>query len=279
MEIAFLKIQASGNDYICIETDKTPPPEERHLGALAKKICDRRIGVGGEGLLLLSLDEERRIRARIFTPQGVEREECGSALQCAGRYAYDAGIVTDKEFAVHAGERIVKMEIIDSSNIRQDMGTPFTFAEKTELKELLDTTYTKSIVIENHEYSCTPLFLDTVYVVLFVASFSLPLHQLAHKVERHPLFSRGASVAFVRVFSREELQVRAWQEGGGEVLTCPKTAAAGVIAAALNGFAEREALVHLRGGDLFIEWDEITNHVFYTGPSEYVFSGNYYFDE
>ncbi len=279
MDVAFLKLHSAGNDYICVDTEKTPPLEERHLSALAKKICLRRTGVGGEGLFYLTRDEEGRLAARVFTPEGGEGETCGAALQCAARYAFDSGLAKNSRFSIFRGTASVPLEVVDSVNVRQDVGAPRGFDSPAELREVPDAVFARPIVVDDHEYACTPVTLDGTHAVLFVAGFGVSPHRLARKIEKHPMFPGGADVLFVRVFSREELELRAWRRGGVELHSCPKTASAGLVAAVLNGFAEREALVHLRGGDLFVEWDEASNHVFFTGPAEYVFSGNYYFEE
>jgi diaminopimelate epimerase len=159
MDIAFLKLQASGNDYIGIDTAKTPAPEEKHLAALSKKICDRRTGVGGEGLFFLTEDEHHRLAARVLTPEGGEGESCGAALQCAARYAFDAGLATKKNISLMRGSQSVPLEIIDTSNIRQDMGAPFSMEQTIELKELPDAVFTRPVIVEEHEYSCTPVVL------------------------------------------------------------------------------------------------------------------------
>jgi diaminopimelate epimerase len=279
MDVSFLKIQASGDDYICINLEKNTL-EEKHLPTLAQKICDRRLGVGGEGLIIITQDEEHRISARVLSAQGTEGEECGAALQCAARYAFDSGLVTSKDFSIKRGQRSVGLEIIDSSNIRQDMGPPLALDGEKEIRELSDAVFTRSIFVDNHEYSCTPVVFEQPQAVLFVTGFGLSLQKLAKKIENNPLFPGGAGgVCFVRLFSREELQVRSFRRNEKELHACPKTAAASLVAAALNGFAEREAVVHLRGGDLFVQWEEATNHVYFTGPAEYVFMGNYYFEE
>lgn len=279
MEIAFLKLQASGNDYICIETGKTPPPEERYLMTIARRMCDRNRGVGAQGIIILGIEDEKKIRARIVNQQGDDERHCGAALQCAARYAYDSGLVTERYFQIDAGGKNTAIEIIDSSNVRLDMGVPYAHDQSSELKELSDKNYTRAVVVDNHELSYTPLFLTAPHAVFFGVSTADSLPHLAKKMETTTDFSEKTRISFVRVFSREELNIRSWLRGGGEPFACPETAAAGLVAAALNGFTEREALVHLRGGDLFCEWEEPTNRVFATGPSEYVFSGNYYFDE
>ena len=280
MDVSFLKLQALGNDYICLDHEKSQPPDEKHLPRLAKKICDRRLGVGGEGMIILSREDETGLSATIYSAQGTKGEECGAALQCAARYAYDSGRMTAKEFSIFRGQRSIALQVIDSSNIRQDLGPPFLLGGEEELKELPDMTFTKPVIIEKQEYSCTPVFIENPQAVLFVSAFGGNLHHLAKKIDHDPLFPEGTgSVSFVRLFSREEFQVRAWRRNENELHACPKTAAASLVAAALNGFSDREALVHLRGGDLFVEWNEASNHIFFTGPVEYVFSGNFYFEE
>ena len=73
MDVAFLKLHSAGNDYICVDTEKTPPLEERHLSALAKKICLRRTGVGGEGLFYpaaaLRVDSDGAVVVDSFTTE------------------------------------------------------------------------------------------------------------------------------------------------------------------------------------------------------------------
>jgi diaminopimelate epimerase len=280
MDVAFLKLQASANDYICLDMGKSPSPEADLLPQLARKICNRRRGVGAMGMIVMERASDERITVRIFSAQGEEAEECGAALQCAARYAFDTGLVTAKEFVMYQGRQSVRLEIIDSVNIRQDMGPPLALGGDEELKERPDAIFARPVIVDNHEYSCTPVVLDSPQAVLFVTGFGGPLQHLARTIEQAPLFPDGAgSVVFVRLFSREELQVRAYKKNEHELHACPRVAAASLVAASLNGFTEREALVHLRGGDLFVEWDETTNHVFFTGPAEYVFSGSYYFEE
>ena len=69
------------------------------------------------------------------------------------------------------------------------------------------------------------------------------------------------------------LEMRVWERGSGETLACGTGACAVAVASILNGLAKREVTVRLLGGDLKIEWDEKTNHVFMTGPAAVVFDG------
>jgi diaminopimelate epimerase len=101
----------------------------------------------------------------------------------------------------------------------------------------------------------------------------LELEKIGPKFEHHPFFPKRVNTEFVQVISPTELRMRVWERGSGETWACGTGACAAAVAAVLNKKAERRVLVHLRGGDLTIEWRAADNHVYMTGPAEEVFEG------
>jgi diaminopimelate epimerase len=101
----------------------------------------------------------------------------------------------------------------------------------------------------------------------------LDLQSLGPLFERHPAFPERTNTEFVEPRGPREMDFRVWERGSGETLACGTGACAAVVAGVLVGWCEREAVVHLAGGDLEIRWDEPTGHVFMTGPAEEVFEG------
>ena len=99
------------------------------------------------------------------------------------------------------------------------------------------------------------------------------LEEIGPKFEKDPLFPENVNTEFVRFISEKEVQMRVWERGSGETWACGTGACAVAVACALNGKTGRQVLVHLRGGDLSIDWDEITNDVYMSGPAEFVFDG------
>jgi diaminopimelate epimerase len=93
------------------------------------------------------------------------------------------------------------------------------------------------------------------------------------EVDAH--FPKRANVEFAKVQSRRELQQRTWERGSGETLACGSGACAVCVTGVLTGRCDRKVQVHLRGGDLSIEWNEASNHVFMAGPAVEVFSGEW----
>jgi diaminopimelate epimerase len=94
-------------------------------------------------------------------------------------------------------------------------------------------------------------------------------------IENDAHFPRRVNVEFVQVINRETVRQRTWERGSGETLACGTGACAVCVAGVLTGRTERRVTVKLRGGDLQLEWDETTNHVFMTGPAVEIFSGEW----
>lgn len=279
MDIKFLKMHGLGNDYIFIDCFKNKTPDEKYISHLAKAVSDRHFGVGGDGLVLIMPGEKEKLRMRIFNADGSEAEMCGNAIRCLGRYAYDSGLVTDKEFPVETAKRIIRCNVIDSHNLRVDMGAPFYIDNSRELREIADEEFKKYLTIEDKEYSYTPVSMGNPHAVIFVTDYNFNLHRLGKQIENHPDFPGRTNVEFVQIFSREEIRMRVWERGSGETMACGTGASASAVASVLNGFTDREILVHLNGGDLYIEWSLDDNHIYLMGPAEYSFMGTYYYEE
>ena len=96
---------------------------------------------------------------------------------------------------------------------------------------------------------------------------------IGSQVEVFERFPEKANVEFIEVLSKNEMNMRVWERGAGETLACGTGACATLVAAVLNGKTENKALIHLMGGDLTIEWNRDTNHIFKTGPAKLVFNG------
>ena len=103
------------------------------------------------------------------------------------------------------------------------------------------------------------------------AALELPV--IGPAVEHHPAFPGRVNAEFIRVWSRNELELRVWERGSGETLACGTGACAALCAMAEAGKLEREAEVRLPGGRLQVRWDEKSGHVFMTGPAVTVFDG------
>jgi len=279
MEIEFLKLQSCGGDYLLLDAFKRPALAELNLGELAAQITSRRFGVGAAGLLLLSAGQRLRLRLACFDPLGSEMPSDPLAVRCAARYAYDSGLLGEESALLESGDGSVAVEILDAHNITVPSGPPGYWDASGALRERPTETFTRTLRIAEREHNYTPVAVRGVQAVFFPAAAALEMDRFCPAVEEAGLFAAGTQLVFARTISREECSVRTWQVGRGELLASEGAACAAAVAAVLNGFGDRQTLMHLEGGNLFMEWSEEDNLVYASGPADYVFLGTYYYDE
>lgn len=110
----------------------------------------------------------------------------------------------------------------------------------------------------------------TIIVVDDVSNFPVPYY--GPLIENHQLFPRKTNVEFIEVLNTSEIKMRVWERGSGETMACGTGASAAAVASNIKGLTGKKVVVHLLGGDLFIEWAS-DNHVYMTGPAMEVFEG------
>ncbi len=113
------------------------------------------------------------------------------------------------------------------------------------------------------------------HCVIFVDDVeAFPVEHYGPLIECHEMFPQRTNVEFVEVVTAGEMRQRTWERGAGETLACGTGAAAVTVAGVRNGLTQRAVLIHLRGGDLEMRWDD-DGELSMTGPAVEVFSGDY----
>ncbi len=270
MQIEFLKMQGCGDDVVIVDAPRIPPAAHARLAAIAARILDRAFGVGGNALLVLGAGDDA-LAVRCLGPDGDDRPLSCNGMRCAARYASDSGKVSAGDFRIAAAGGKQRVQIIDSANVRVDMGQPFSPETSAQILESARESFTRSLTVKGRQVSYTPISLTSPYAMFLVPDFSFPLRRTAREIADEPEFPAATGIGFLQVLSREEMRLRSW---GGAEDECA-CAAAALVAAVVNGFTDREVFVRLRGGDLFLQWEETDNRIWLTGPAAYVFTGTY----
>jgi diaminopimelate epimerase len=277
----FVKMHGIGNDYIYIDAFAQEAPGD--VPALARRLSDRHTGVGGDGLILIQPSEEADCRMRMFNADGSEGRMCGNAIRCIARYMLErhgdkvagdavrietlSGVKTVS--AIRDGEGRVSL-------LRADMGAPGLTAQSIPVRS--DTPQNVTVPFGSGVAQGVCVSMGSPHVVLFVDCdpMELGLERIGAPIERDPLFPERVNVEFVRPLPDGSLQMRVWERGSGETMACGTGACAAAVAAMLTGRVDaREVTVHLRGGDLHIQWDAQSNRVYMTGPAAIVFEGDW----
>lgn len=272
----FVKMHGLGNDFIIVQTGSWE--EAGDLQPYARMICDRNFGVGADGLVAIGKDPQMDIFMRIFNPDGSEAEMCGNAIRCVARYAYENGLVKEPNLSLRtlAGSRypVVETSAGQVKNIKVDMGKPIL---KRSLIPVKGRGSNVKILLEASmgTIEATAVSMGNPHCIIFVDDINkIPVALWGAELEVHPFFPAKTNVEFVQILGRNEMIMRVFERGVGLTLACGTGACAALVAAVLNGFADRDARVHLPGGDLLIEWSQDDQHVYMTGPAEQVFQGS-----
>ncbi len=273
----FTKMQGAGNDYIYINGFEAIPP---HLSSLAVKMSDRHFGVGSDGLVMIVPSKTCDFGMRMFNADGTEAEMCGNAARCVGKYLYDHGMTDKTELTLEtlAGVKRIYLTVAHGrvTSVKVDMGEPRLLPGDLPVLLPGDRVVAQPIEVCGHRFSMTCVSMGNPHAVIFLDDLqAYDLHAIGRAIEHHELFPRRTNVEFVKVLVPDVLQMRVWERGAGETLACGTGACASLVAAVLNDRSRRAATLRLVGGDLQIEWDETSNHVFMTGDAVTVFEGTW----
>ena len=261
-KIPFTKMHGCGNDYIYVNTMKYEIPDP---AAASIKWSNRYKGIGSDGLVLIgkSTVPEADYTMRIFNADGSEAMMCGNASRCIGKYLYERGLTdkTEIRLLTLSGVKILNLHIKDNNveSVTVDMLEPVLENEEqfVAARALGHGTF---VSMGNPHYV---IFTDNVDQV----------GETGRVLEHHPAFPQRCNIEFARIEPDGSIRTRVWERGSGITQACGTGACATAVAAALTGRAGRTSQIVMDGGTLTIEWRESDNHVYMTGPAEFVFDG------
>jgi len=274
----FTKMHGAGNDYVYVDAFAESLPAD--LPALARRLSHRRFGVGSDGLIVIAPSERADARMRMFNADGSEGQMCGNGIRCVAKYLYDHGICRRETLHIETGRGVLDVDLeIEGkgvARVRVDMGQPILEADRIPTTLPGTPVVDRELPLGDMALRVTSLSMGNPHCVIFVerATDELVLGA-GPQIERHAAFPQRVNVEFVEVISPNEVRQRTWERGSGETWACGTGASAVCVAGVLSGRTERRIVNHLRGGDLELEWDRASNHVFMTGPAVEVFSGEW----
>lgn len=277
MKQSFTKMHGCGNHYIYFDCfhQTVPNPEE-----LSIRLSEPHFGIGGDGIILISPSDCADAQMRIFNADGSEGKMCGNGIRCVGKYLYDHGMVgqrTTITVDTLSGIKTLKLFVQDGKvcSVRVDMGAAILKPQDIPVDASGDTMIGVPLVVDEKVYHITCVSMGNPHCVIFLPDDVdlLDLTRIGPKFEHHALFPERVNTEFVNVLPDGSLKMRVWERGSGETWACGTGACAVGVAACLMGHAEKgkEITVHLRGGDLTIQYTDET--VLMTGAATTVFEG------
>ena len=263
--IYFEKMCGAGNDFVVIDNRKRGISAER-LKNLARRICDRKRGIGADGLLLLENSARADFKMRIFNPDGSEPNMCGNGARCIAFYAKKNNVARDKMvFETKAG--LISAEVNGKT-------------VKLRLRDPVDIRLNLRLKIGEKIFTVTHINTGVPHAVLFVNNpDSVNVKELGAKIRCHRVFSpAGTNVNFVKVNGRRAISIRTYERGvEDETLACGTGSTASALISSLIKGASSPVNVRTRGGEMlkihFARDGEKFHNVCLEGEVKEVFEG------
>lgn len=264
----YVRMNGAGNDFVVVQATTQPfRPDEAQVRA----ICDRSAATGGcDQLIAMEPSDSADAFMRVWNADGAMVETCGNALRCVGWLLMQATGKDEVVIDTLAGPTVARRA--GEHQVTVDMGAPRLDWTQVPLAEEMDT---RGIELQVGPIDApllhTPgaVSMGNPHVVFFTdRQDDAFVRGSGSLVEHHPLFPQGVNVGFANVLDRDHIRLRVWERGAGLTKACGTGACAALVATARRGLTDRRATVIVDGGELVINWDEASGHVFMTGPVE-----------
>jgi diaminopimelate epimerase len=277
MKIKFTKMHGLGNDFVIID-DRTA--KLRKIPGIAKKLCDRRFGIGADQVLLLRRSRKADFKMLILNADGSAVEMCGNGIRCLAKYIWDNKLAPSNSKNKKASDTLAIETLAgiihpekSGSLVRVDMGEPLLDGKDIPVR-IKGEVLGHPLKIKNRTYKMTCVSMGNPHAVIVTRNVdSFPLQQYGPAIENHRLFPNRTNVEFIEIVNRHYIKMRVWERGAGETMACGTGASAVGVASFLLGLTGRNVTVHLPGGKLKITWSGKDNHVYMTGPAVTVYEG------
>ncbi len=277
--VSFSKLHGQGNDFIVIDDTCN----QNHISQKEiAHMCHRRLGIGADGLIMVRKSESADFQMLYYNADGSVAEMCGNGIRCMARFLYEKGIFVHKTIAIEtlAGIKKITMRTAGGKvqTIKVNMGKP-AFEPSMIPADIkgLDAVFGYKLTLGKDTYSIHLVSMGNPHCVIFhhTALDEINLETLGPALEQHPLFPQKTNVEFVRVVSKDLIEMRVWERGVGETLSCGTGACACAVAAIkLGKIPQNTVKVRVPGGMVDVLWDD-QGWVYLEGPVQFVFDGQY----
>jgi diaminopimelate epimerase len=263
MKIPFMKMSGSGNDFILID-HRSPILDEDRMKKFARKVCQRRVSVGADGLILIEKSERADFKWRFFNADGSEAEMCGNGGRCAARFAWLKGIAGPSlTFETLAG---ILSAQVNGKRVKLEMTKPYGL----KIDEVIG--------IEGKEQIFSRINTGVPHVVIFSEDLDKEdVIKVGRAIRYHPHFApSGTNVNFARLDNGSQLSIRTYERGvEDETLACGTGAVASALVAAFKGLVKSPVSIKTRGGEVLVVYFEIegeeARRVFFEGEVHIIY--------
>ena len=282
MQLKFTKMQGAGNDFVVIDGYSQIVALNANQ---IKQIANRYFGVGCDQLLMVekSTSVDVDFKYRIFNADGGEVEQCGNGARCFARFVAEKGLTNKCEITVETASGVIVLQLQVDGQVTVNMGAPiFEPALIPFSATSRQTQY--NLQLQSEAITISAVSMGNPHAVTLVNDVETAnVAQLGPQIEAHEDFPQRVNAGFMQIVNPHEINLRVYERGSGETLSCGTGACAAAVSGIALGLLQSPVLVNTRGGKLNIAWagkvdsSELssaeTSPVMMTGPAEFVFEG------
>lgn len=270
-----------GNDFLIIEVEDVTAL--RTASELAREMCQRNYGAGADGIVFVTRasHSDADFTSRIFNADGSEAGVSGNGTRCAAAYLYHVGLWSKPEIRIATAAGVKHGRMVSRAGtlfeFEFDMGRPNLSSEAVPMTitPSVERVVRYPLHLGGDVLEVTCMSMGNPQCIIFVAELNaVNLQEIGPLIEDHPIFPDRANVEFVRVNSRDEIEIRIWERGVGHTLSSGTGSCASAVAAALNGLTDRDVRVRTEGGTLRVDWRD-DNRVMLTASAEVIYEGGW----
>ncbi|MGL5933666.1 MAG: diaminopimelate epimerase [Cetobacterium sp.] len=269
----FSKMQGAGNDFILLDGIRNTYED---YSKMAKSLCDRRYGIGGDGLMVAEKSDVADIKMVYYNSDGSKGEMCGNGIRCFSKFVYDEKLVNTVEIKIETGDGIKKAYLTIDNDIVKEV-TIYMGKARLSPKEIpvdlnSEKVLNEKIKVRDKEFQYSAVLIGVPHAVLIEKDLEkVDVNLIGEEIEKHLTFPKRINVNFIEILDRNNIKIKTWERGAGRTLACGTGSCSGVYIANLLDLVDETVLVKTEGGTLKIRIE--SDEVFMTGSAETTFKG------
>ncbi len=281
--LRFTKMHGAGNDFVVLDLRRAPVPPTPEL---CRALADRHTGVGCDQILTIEPPRSPGAAAsyRIWNADGSSSQQCGNGARCVAAWMLRDSAEIDPErclaghFELDSPAGTHAVDVLDLHHFRIAMGTPL-FAPPAAIPLAgFDAALDEYIVdVDGGPLRFGAVSMGNPHALIEVDDVdAAPVATLGPALQRHAAFPESVNVGFAEIVARNRIRLRVFERGVGETLACGSGACAAAAVLMRRGRIDREVAVELPGGTLTIAWPDDDAEISMSGPTAFVFEGEWW---
>jgi diaminopimelate epimerase len=281
---SFYKMNGAGNDFIVFDKDKSP--DLKLNPGLITKLCDRRYGIGADGVIVVNNTPDYDFDMQYFNADGSTTTLCGNGARCAIKFAYNTKRLKGKKTIFSSIGETYTGEVLNDDEVKFNLNTPKIYKYNFKIKaagQLINASFTDTgsphVVIKINDMLKNPVQLNSVYLDLA----DLPVYDFGKEIRYSKDFAPGGTnVNFIQL-RENKIFIRTYERGvENETLAC----GTGSVAAALICYATEKlkppiTLITKGGNSLIVDFEvenQKVKNLSLTGPAEINYTGEFFYN-